>query len=46
MEVRFDEIKKEHEILKVNGQNEFSMDWIDFLFRFVSRQNERIIKTF
>jgi len=26
MEVRFDEIKNEHAILKANGQNEFSMD--------------------
>ena len=26
LEVRFDEIKKEHGMLKVNDQNEFSMD--------------------
>ena len=44
MEVRFDAIKKEHVILKASDQNEFSMDRIDFLFRFVSRQNERTTK--
>ena len=41
MEVRFDGIKKEHGILKASDRNEFSTDRIDFLFRFVSRQNER-----